>query len=179
MSDGTDTDRYLNDGTYDPATVVGSWLGKTKSGKERVEIAFEYEGQRAIYHGYLTDKAWPYTEEALKNLGWNPADHDFNIERLNEGERSEICGNDAQIEVKVETWVRDDGSEGRMSKVSWVNPCGATNTRGGGMDTDEAKTFAAKFKAKMLAKRGQAGRKATASKPASATEPMPDDDIPF
>lgn len=167
---------YLSDGVFDPARVVGSWLGTTRSGKERVEIAFEYEGQRAVYHGYLTDKAWPYTEDALKNLGWNPADHDYDLSQLNDGDKSALVGMTAHIEVKVETWVRDDGTEGQMSKVAWINEVGSEGKRGGGMAPDEAKTFAAKFKAKHLAKAGQSARP-TKSVPNPITDGH--DDIPF
>lgn len=184
--------QYLATGIYDPAEVVSSTVRMTGTGKESLEIVFrDGSGALARWTGYFTEKAWAQTERALIALGWDPYENDLRFDLLNG--TTVLVGRRAQIDVRVETYKRDDGSSGEISKVRWINECGNTGPVREGMAQEDAAKFASDLRSRLLAgggpeaaKKLAEGRARAKAKPAAAPPPLSakeqaqfDDDIPF
>ena len=128
--------------------VISSGLGQATTGTEQVCVLFEYrhpEGDtRTInWYGYFSsDKSTEIADEALTNLGWNPAENTYAYNLLN-GDDSPLIGKTAQLVLDYED--NRDGQE--RLKVKFVN-------RGGGglglkerMSPEDAAAFAARRRA--------------------------------
>lgn len=91
------------------------------------------KGDTITGYFFLTGGAWQYTEEKLRTMGWDPAEHGNRFEELNT-EPSPIKGNAVEIVNKEETF------NGKPAvKVNYVNPPGGRVER---MDSSEARAWA-------------------------------------
>lgn len=129
--------------------VISSGLGRASTGTEQVCVLFAYKApsgeERTInWYGYFSERAVEYADEALTNMGWNPAENAYAYNLLN-GDDSPLIGKTAQLVLDYEP---DDQSEtGERLKVKFVN-------RGGGglglkerMSPEDAAAFAARRRA--------------------------------
>lgn len=143
--------------------VVRTGLGEAGEGKNpQIIVQFEdEEGNTISAYLFCTEKAWPYTEEKLQNMGWDPVQHGYRFEELNE-DPSPIAGNAAEIVTDEETY---DGKT--RTKVKFINPPGGRIER---MEAGEAQAFAAKLRQRLLGGNSQ-----------QADQPPPpsDEDVPF
>lgn len=159
----------LQDGTY-RAKARASALTESSNGTPTAAVEFvvlspeESAGQSITWYGYLSEKAFPYTVEGLRNCGWTGDDL---------SDLSGIDANEVSIVIVTEEY------EGKQhSKVRYVNKLGGLAVKSP-MTADKAKAFAASMKAAIRAidvAKG-AGAKPSGSKPAGA--PMADGDVPF
>lgn len=179
--------------------VISSGLGSASTGTEQVCVLFGYKhpdgDERTInWYGYFSsDKSTEIADEALTNLGWNPAENAYAYNSLN-GDDSPLVGKTAQLVLDYE----DDRDGQERLKVKFVN-------RGGGglglkerMSPEDAAAFAAKRRAmaggapvasarpkpaQPPAKQENAFRNPTPEQRAAATRPAGADaefdDIPF
>lgn len=149
--------------------VVSHVLGKSGTGTPHIAVLFEdVNGDRVTWYGYLTDKAMERTVASLQVLGWDPVADNGLVNRLN-GTQA-LVGAEAEIVVEMEEW------EGKpTAKVKWVNRVGGS--LGEGMAEEEAGTFAASLRQKILsAAKPQANSKpGPAKQPAAAGAPVGDD----
>jgi hypothetical protein len=158
--------------------VIGHVLGRSSTGTPHIAVLFENvsSGDRITWYGYLSDKALERTITSLEVLGWDAAAHGGQIDRLHGTDV--LVGHEAEIVVEMEVY------EGKANpKVKWVNAVGGG--LGDGMPADEAVTFGASMRQKILS--------AAASKPKANPKPGParapaavaagtvdqDDDLPF
>jgi hypothetical protein len=147
-----------------------------KSGAQQIVVQFENDQQDTIT-AYLScsDAAWQYTEEKLRAIGWNPVDHGYRFEELNQ-EPSPCAGNQCQITIQQEEY------EGRKRlKVGFINPPGGLPVER--MEQAEAQAFAAQLRARLLGQ-PQAATSTTSKRPTvppkrSAQSTDADGDIPF
>jgi hypothetical protein len=78
----------LRDGQWEVCgRVVKSVLAMTGTGKQQVAVTFEYldqhgEKRYVSWFGFFTDAALPWTVEALRALGWDPEENDWNVGSL-------------------------------------------------------------------------------------------------
>lgn len=157
--------------------VVSHQLGKSGTGTPHVAVLFEDPaGDRITWYGYLSDKALERTIASLEILGWDSAEHDGRIESLNG--TGILADNEAEIVVELEEYNGDV-----RPKVKWVNRPGGG--MGEAMGADEAATFSATLRQKILSAKGpKATTKPAAVRkpvPATAGKPLtePDDGLPF
>lgn len=145
-----------------------------KNGSMQINVQFlEPEtGDTITAYLFTTDKAWPYTEEKLRNIGWDPVSYSYQFEDLNQ-DPSPLRGNKANILVESETY----NGEAR-NKVKFINAPGGGMKR---MEDAEAVDFAAKLRARLTgqsysapAQTRRPGGGGTMQAPSGA-----DDDIPF
>ena len=127
--------------------VISSGLGSASTGTEQVCVLFGYKhpdgDERTInWYGYFTERGTEYADEALTNMGWNPAENAYAYNLLN-GDDSPLVGKTAQLVLDYE----DDRDGQERLKVKFVN-------RGGGglglkerMSPEDAAAFAAKRRA--------------------------------
>lgn len=168
-------------------TVVQHQMGKSgKSGAQRIEILFEDEqGRRSWWHGYLhTDKTFDRTVEALEVLGWDPDAHQGDLMSLHGSQI--LKGAKAEIVVEDASFTGNAGDVVQATRVAWVNGGG---TRSDAMPEAEARAFANRIRARVLARKGPrpSAKPGPARPPASAPppavdgpyDPISDDDIPF
>lgn len=160
----------MGPGIHDPVEVTATSLGVSKgSGNEQIAVVFRNQDGATIT-AYLscTVKAWPYTEEKLRTLGWDPVAHGFAVEELN-AEPSPIVGATVQIVVNEE-WFGDKA----VAKVAFINPCGGGPRQR--MAPQDAAAFGARLRARL---RGQP-EPAAAAKSQSQSKSRDDDNwTPF
>ncbi len=161
------TENSVAPGRYN-ARAIEWGLGKTSTGKERVAVQLELTdpsvlGRRLTWYGYFTEGSLPHTVKALRALGWQGAD----LSVLDGLDR-----NDVSIVVEHEDY------EGKTQvRVKWINEPGSLGVKTP-LQGDEAKSFAARMKANILAlEQGQA--KPNNAKPSPARPTKQTDDIPF
>ena len=151
--------------------VVSHALGRSSTGTPHVAVLFEDAGgDRITWYGYLSDAAMERTIKSLQALGWDPVANNGMVDSLNGTDL--LVGRDAEVVVDTEVY----NGEVRH-KVKWVNAVGGG--LGEGMAADDATSFAASLRQKILSAprpkvNGQAG---TAKAPASGGNDL--DDLPF
>lgn len=159
--------------------VVSHQLGRSGTGTPHVAVLFEdVNGDRITWYGYLTDAAMESTLKALSAIGWDPMKFDGRIDSLNGTDL--LKGVEAEIVVEMEEY------QGKpRPKVRWVNEPGGGGL-GDGMSADEATSFAAQLRAKVLG--ASKPRPNGAPGPARSAPPKAkagsvagdlDDDLPF
>jgi hypothetical protein len=161
-------------GTY-RARAVESGLGKASTGTEQVAVLFELldeNGLRITWYGYFSDKAYEQTVKALRACGWQGADPT----ELDTFATSGLGSNEVELVIEQETAIDAQGNaKGTRAKVRWVNVPGAG---GIGLKSklapDEAKSFAARMKAKILAL--EHGKPKVNGSPSRQPEPPPHGD---
>jgi hypothetical protein len=141
-------------------------LATATTGTEYILVKFCLDDGTYVYwRGFMTDKTWARTVEALKYCGWDGADFGslFNEEADNGMGTSD-----------VELVLEEEEYEGKtVTKVKWVNALGGAPMKvQGAMSGEERRRFIAKMQARL----GSTG-KVPPTKP--TTRPAPDDDIPF
>lgn len=163
------------------AKVTAHALGRAGTGNEQIAISFDVEGEGSItWYGYFTDAAYKTTERALIALGWNPEENNYAFDQLNETEI--LVGAEAMLVCED-----DEDQEGRpVVRVRWVN-----SPNGGGvalkerLTAEEASSFAANLRKRIIATKGPGASKA---RPAAGRAPARrgapaaaavEDDIPF
>jgi hypothetical protein len=159
--------------------VVHHALGRSSKGTPRVTVQFEdVNGERIVWDGYLSDAALERTLASLQILGWDPVANDGRVDSLNG--TGILVDNEAEIVVEHEVY-----NEDIQAKVKWVNaPGGGT---GEAMADDDAKSFAAQLRAKILSaprpkastQPGPAKAAVPAAAGAGARRSAADDDLPF
>lgn len=129
------------------ARATQAALGTSSTGNDQVAVQFEIldwetgtpNGEKITWYGSFTDKAFPITVRALRNMGWTGDDL---------SDLSTVSANEVVLDVAQEEY---DGK--LQTKVKWVN---AIEDNSGPvlkapMSEDKAKAFAAKMKGKVLA----------------------------
>jgi len=181
----------LRDGQWEVrGKVVKSLLGITGTGKQQLAVTFEYQDENGArgyvtsYH-FFTDAALPWTVEALRALGWDPEENDWNVLTLDD--TPVLRGREASLVLEEEEY------EGKVrTKVRFVNALGGAGVER--LAPDAAKAFASDLRRRLMqaappragaAKRG-ASPAAAGPRPAATTPPASDpgpdlnlDDIPF
>lgn len=164
-------------GTHN-ARVTHTALSASKEKKtQQIVVGFENaDGEHITAYLACTEKAWPYTEEKLRTLGWDPMQRGYRFEELND-EPSPIKDAEAEIVVEVEEY---NGKPN--NRVKYINPPGGGRVER--MEATEAVSFA-----DQLRKRLGVSGVATASArrlPRQAEKVMPapngtadESDIPF
>lgn len=165
-------------GTHEVA-VKNTGLSKSQSGNVQIVVEF-YDQADETLSAFLatTEAAWPYTEDKLRVLGWDPAQNGFRFEDLN-SEPSPIAGNQVQIVVDAETF---DGKT--RNKVKFINPPGGKAIER--MAPAEAQSFAAQLRKRLTGQTTAGVARPAAKKPLPKTPaehdgpPLGDDDqMPF
>lgn len=159
----------MTPGIHDPVEVTATALAVNKNtGNEQITVAFR-NAEGATITAYLpcTAKAWPYTEQKLRTLGWDPVARGFAVEELN-ADPSPIAGVRAQIVINEE-WFGDKA----VAKVAFINPCGGGLRER--MSAQDAAAFGARLRARL---RGQPDP--VRARKSDDPGPPPDEDhIPF
>lgn len=164
------------------ARAVDSGLGKASTGTEQVAVNFELTGDgpekglRITWYGYFTDKAYEMAVKALRAMGWTGSDPT----ELDAFATSGLATNEVELDIEQETSIDPKSNQSNTrARVKWVNALGAG---GIGLATrlapDEAKSFAARMKAKILALE-QGKPKANGSRPADPPPHTDSDRPPF
>lgn len=154
------------------ATVLSSGLGRASTGTEQICVLFEYvdqhgEVQRINWFGYFSsEKSTEIADEALKNLGWDPAVNSFDYYKLNDaappGGENPIIGKRASLVLGPE----DDGQGGTRLRVKFVNAGGGLALKDR-MTPEDAKAFSARRRAAM---RNGGGAPPAATRPGPAPQ---------
>lgn len=161
-------------GTY-PATVTGSALGLTGTGKEQIAIGLDVHvtdrstGEMypvpMTWYGYVhSDAALRVTDKALAALGFDPTTRDLSELGPEEPHASPIVGATCEVVVEHE----HDEEYGTRARVKWLNRPG-----GGGvavkerMDPKQARAFGAAVRGRLLAARGPGAASAPPQRPAA------------
>ena len=168
--------RITEPNTY-TVRVTTTALGESKqkaSPQIIVGFADVVNGDTITAYLSCSEKAWQYTEEKLRNMGWDAAANGYRFEELN-ADPSPIAGNEVEIVVDLETY--DNKTEARVKFI---------NVPGGGikrMDDGEASTFADRLRKQLGVSGSSSGRRlprqTNSRSAAPAAEPAPEDDIPF
>lgn len=160
------SNEIITEGRY-TARAVEWILGTTSTGKEQVAVQLTLldpalTGRRLTWYGYFTEGALPVTIKALRAMGWQGTDV------------SDLHGLDAN---EVSIVVEHEEYQGKTQvRVKWINEPGNLGVKTP-LQGDEAKSFAARMKASILAlEQGQP--KPNNAKP-SPSKPAKTDDIPF
>lgn len=125
---------------YYNATVTATGLNE-KEGKS-MAIAIEAqteEGDTGTAFLYCSDKAWPYTEEKLAALGWDPAANGYRFEELN-GAASPLIGAPCRMRMKEEEY------NGEIKKKFDIFAGGPVRT----LEQAEARSFGDRLRAQVL-----------------------------
>ena len=143
-------------------------------------IQFEYESEEGARktitdYRYFTDKALPYTEAALRTLGWDPIEHSWDIQSMLDTRA--IVGAEASLVIEPETY------EGKTRlKVKFVDAVGGMGKKA---DVEIVSDFTRALQKKLgFAPRSAARPAATkpaprSAAPAAAAPAADDDGIPF
>ncbi|MCE9637712.1 MAG: hypothetical protein K8T90_18590 [Planctomycetes bacterium] len=198
--------RDIQPGRY-IGTVTSSCLGRAGNGTEQIAIGFDVHlgvDQQSVpmtWYGFFTDKAWETTEKALRALGWDPAEHDYQLDALNPQDPYDtpIKGAEAQLVLEHE----DDGEGGQRIRIRWVNSVNGGLVVKERMDPGTAAEFSQTLRSRLIAQRGPqtprrsaptptrppagpppsrtavAPRSPGPARPAPAPAPPPPDDVNF
>lgn len=149
--------------------VTATALAETKTGVGQIVVGFEdSDGNTISAYLFTSDKAWEYTAEKLKTLGWDPRENGYMFEELN-ADPSPIAGNEVDIVTEEEEY---EGK--RRMKVKWINAPGLGVER---MQPAEAATFAMTLRNRLLRGSTTAGPR-TASRSSQPSYPE-EEEIPF
>ncbi len=140
----------LRDGQWKAnATVVKSVLGVAGTGKQQLAVTFEYQdeqGRRRLvtsFH-FFTDAALPWTVEALRAMGWDPEQNNWDVLSLDDTDL--LKGREVVLILEEEEY--PEGSGQFHTKVRFVNaPGGAGVER---LAPDEAKAFASDLRKRLM-----------------------------
>jgi len=194
--------RDIQPGRY-LGTVTSSCLGRAGNGTEQLAIGFdvhlgvEQQSVPMTWYGFFTDRAWETTEKALRALGWDPTEHDYQLDALNPQDPYETPIRGAQAQLVLEH--EDDGEGGQRIRIRWVNSVNGGLVVKERMDPGSAAEFSQTLRSRLLAQRGpQTPRRPTApparptaapaaTRPASSSRPAappprpapPADDVDF
>ena len=194
--------RDIQPGRY-LGTVTSSCLGRAGNGTEQLAIGFdvhlgvEQQSVPMTWYGFFTDRAWETTEKALRALGWDPTEHDYQLDALNPQDPYETPIRGAQAQLVLEH--EDDGEGGQRIRIRWVNSVNGGLVVKERMDPGAAAEFSQTLRSRLLAQRGpQTPRRPTApparptaapaaTRPASSSRPAappprpapPADDVDF
>jgi hypothetical protein len=164
----------LEEGTY-RGRASRAKLGKTSTGKEQVAVEFTFvdpPGRRMTWFGFFTEATFDRTIEALRYCGWTGTD----LADFAAADGLLPPGMDQEVELVVE----HDEYKGKVSaKIAWVNSGGGLALKDA-LSADQARSFAARMKGKILALDQSVGRKpAPQSKPAARpqTQTTPPTDL--
>lgn len=161
----------LPEGTYRAQGIQAS-LTAAGNGTEQVAVVFnivdpaEFVNQKITWFGFFTEKTLERTFKALRLCGW-------------EGDNlADLSGVDAnQVDIVVE----HESYEGKTrARVLWVNEAGSGGVAIRPMAEAQAKAFAAKLRAKVLAfDKKQGAPKPAASRPPASRAVDEGADVPF
>lgn len=152
-------------------TVVGSGLGKAKTGNDQLCVQFEYvkdgEPRRVCWYGYFSsEKAIEISDKGLQGMGWDPAEHAYSYHLLNgQGDENPLIGRKAELVLGLE----QDLEGNDKLKVKFVNALGG----GIGIKERMSETDAQAFSARMRARIGGATVGTPRPKPAGAAPAAP------
>lgn len=158
------------------ARAVESGIGKASTGTEQVAVLFELpdENLRITWYGYFSDKAYEQTVKGLRACGWTGSDPT----ELDNFATSGLGANEVELVIEQETAIDAQGNQnGTRARVRWVNVPGA-----GGIGLkaklapDEAKSFAARMKAKILALEQGKPKASPPRSPSRQADPPPHTD---
>jgi len=150
------------------ARAVKVQLGKAKSGNEQIGVEFElldFNGQRIGWYGSFSEAAFDITMKGLTAAGFRGAD-------LSDAAWIEKAP-EVILVVAHEEW------EGKTrAKVKFVNSLGGVNMKEAITGSD-AKSFASRMKARVLAFQTSAGAPKPAKPGTNGTKTKPDDGPPI
>lgn len=154
------------------ASCYATEVGITPTGTSYVRVHFWCEAETAVATKtlWLTEKAWPKTDETLKLLGWDAEKHGFRFaQQLDTGGESPIAKAAVEVDIVVEE--EKNQQTGRVwPQVAFVNEPG----KGGGggpkerMDAAAAKEFDAQLRRMLGGGPPKPGAKPPASDRAAA-----------
>lgn len=103
MNETATNPQHMGEGRH-RGRAVSSAMSVAQTGTPQVVIGWTNEhGDYATSYHAVTEKAWPYTEEMLVGLGWDPAEHDYDLSKLN-AQKSPIKGAEANLVIRVEEY---------------------------------------------------------------------------
>src|SRR5204862_6633451 len=110
--------------------------------------------------------AWETTEKALRALGWDPAEHDYQLDALNPHDPYDtpIKGAEAQLVLEHE----DDNEGGQRIRIRWVNSLGGGLVVKERMEAGEATAFSQNLRARLIAQKGPQQRRPAPARPAAS-----------
>lgn len=146
--------------------VTAVALNKASTGNVQIVVALKDEDGNGIT-AFLstTDRALEYTEKKLIAMGWNPADYDYDLSKLNEPDCALVGMRDFKFEVVEQPDLNGDPQR----RVGWIGEPGSGV--GERLEAGEARSFAAELRKRLIAQRGKPTPKAapaTAGKKAAA-----------
>lgn len=150
--------------------IIATGLSETSTGNAQVFVQFKDEEENTIT-AYLSTEteakpgrqsAWYYTEKKLTACGFVPADHGFDLSKLND-EPSPILGmRDIPFTVDADEY------NGKVThKVGYIGDGGGAER----MPADKAKLFSAQLRAKLIAASGPSAAPAPRKTAAVAAAP--------
>lgn len=146
---------------YYNATVTATGLNEKEGKSMAIVIEAQTEdGETGTAYLYCSDKAWPYTEEKLSALGWDPAQNGYRFEELN-GDGSPLIGAPCRMRMKLEMY------EGKEQRKYDIFAGGPVRT----LDQSEARSFGDRLRAQVLG--GGGGNGAWQQAPAPIDEEPP------
>lgn len=158
-------------GRHDAKVIRTGLTDDSDNKTPSVVVQFENAaGDTISAYLFLSDRAWPFTQEKLETLGWDAVKQGYRFEEFND-DPSPVVGKFAEIVVDEETY------EGKTrNKIKFINPIGGRIER---MEPQKAQAFASRLRSRLLNASGAvqvpAGQRS--QRPAGS---QPDtDDIPF
>jgi hypothetical protein len=172
-------DRLIPAGNYKAVAIQtdGAYaqIGMSTNGNQEVLINFEIidgpmAGRRIPWWGFLTDKAWNRTVEALRYCGFK-------------GDDLYLLPSQ-QLDQEVELVVEHSEYQGKTNaRVRWVNAAFSGLKLAKPMDTNELRNFSAMMRDKIAQVKPHDGKKAekgAASAPRGDEPTLPtDEELPF
>ena len=148
---------------YNGATIESLALSKSKAGNVQLIVQFHHEnGDPPLYLSF-SDAALPYTEEKLRNMGWDPVENGWDVDTLVENQS--IVGNVVDLVCEEEDY------NGKATiKVKFVNECGSRGAKEK-LSSGEAKSFTAGLRSRLGVTGG--ANKAPPKKAAKPAEKTP------
>lgn len=115
-------------GTFEKMRIVDTRIEKHTDDTEIIVIRLTYEETDVEAPDipvisdflYTTNKAWDYTEQRLKNYGWDPVANDFAISFFAKPDNDLIGTLVGPVVLKRDTYTKRDGSQGSSIKVARV-----------------------------------------------------------
>jgi len=167
----------IQPGTY-PCVVKSSVLIPPKEQGAQYQIAVqvgvdvpcEGGGTESVdwtYFASFSDNSYPtFIEKMLKELGWDPAEHNYAFDELNAGDNSPLVGREAKAVFQMDTY----NGQSKI-KLRFLNGTRGAFVPKEQMAPADAKAFAATMRARLIAKNGPASRQAASRAPAQCPAP--------